>query len=794
MNAAAADKENETATRPQPKLVISNIARTSKNPLVSQNPSTVFKEPSSVTKKTPVSVKKTAVRIQKPLRVTQNTPQPNHKTLPVSHTVLTSDQNTDPVEQGIPPVAGRQTPLTVHKAAPADQNAPLVDKKTTPITQKRLPHAQNASMNYRTNLPVDPKTPQFHRKKLPSSRVPTATSSVIASCSLTPLFHRLKLQDEKHEQSSTRPMGAPIAQDKCAEFEQVPTETLDKQADLVTQQPPLAESEQNIQEQHRPATKRDMGAQTDEEDVKWPEEPVEDATTKQAEQHFLESGEQLTEENMETWVDGEGPIRLGQITKETMDTQSEQQTQRPQGESVAMDTEAQMDAEEQQQLWQYIEETVVQQRASDAELGYRGLYERVAARAIELEGIEEEHVELCQLVGEAIAKQNTRAEDSERVGVLAHRVIQDLMTQVEKKNLQLEESTQMLDNAGVMMSTLCNQLRANAERLRQELRNMTEQLSEERATRAEWATERLRLEDECSVRSSEVDATRAELALLQKSLWSALEELTTEKNHVHQLIDERHELTSRVENMQFLEIENKFYMDERVAWEERLSATCRELKALRTAESAARDETRDLRSELAQAEREVTALRKELHAREQELQGIQEAWTASGARAEQETAYLQECYEIKLQLQKCEERLTDACRDRHLAQVDVEMLKEELLQLASTQEPKSDKTKDWVTENIQLKQELSRMTQMKLEKEVELGECHRRYKRHRYVLEENEKLANTEVGELQSLIGMAMQKLQSASANALGCKAVTDTMDLLSTALIENDEGGRGDS
>ncbi|XP_061430062.1 sperm-associated antigen 5 isoform X2 [Lethenteron reissneri] len=787
----AADKENETATLPQPKLVIPNIARTSKNPLVSQNPSTVFKEPSSVTKKAPVSVKKTAVRIQRTPRVTQKTPQPNHKPLSVIHTILTSDQNTDPVEQGIPPVAERQTPLTVHKAAPADQNAPLVDKKTTPITQKRLPHAQNASMNYRTNLPVDPKTPQFHWKKLPSSRVLTATSSVIASCSLTPLFHRLKLQDEKHEQSSTRPMGVPIAQDKCVEFEQLPTETLDKQADLVTQQAPLAESEQNIQEQHRPATKRDMGAQTDEEDVKLPEELVEDATTKQAEQHFLESGEQLTQENMETWADGEGPIRLGQITKETMDTQSEQQTRRPQGESAAMDTEAQMDVEEQQQLWQYIEEAVVQQSASNAELGYRGLYERVAARAIELEGIEEEHVELCELVGEAIAKQNTRAEDSDRVGVLAHRVIQDLMRQVEEKNLQLEESTQMLDNARVMMSTLCNQLRANAERLRQELRNTTEQLSEERA---EWATERLRLEDECSVRSSEVDATRAELALLQKSLWSALEELTTEKNHVHRLTDERRELTSRVENIQFLEIENKFYMDERVAWEERLSATCRELKALRTSEGAARDETRDLRSELAQAEREVTALRKELHAKEQELQGIQEAWTASGVRAEQETAYLQECYELKLQLQKCEERLTDACRDRHLAQVDVEMLKEELLQLASAQEPKSDKTEDWVTEKIQLKQELSRMTQMKLEKEVELGECNRRYKRHRYVLEENEKLANIEVGELQSLIGRAMQKLQSASAHALGCKAVVDTMDLLSTALIEKNEDGCGDS
>ncbi|XP_078469090.1 uncharacterized protein LOC144731749 isoform X2 [Lampetra planeri] len=787
----AADKENETATLPHPKLVIPNIARTSKIPLVSQNPSTVFKEPSSVTKKAPVSVKKTAVHIQRTPRVTQKTTQLNHKPLPVIHNILTSDQNTDPVEQGIPPVTERQTSLTVHKAAPADQNAPLVDKKTTPITQKRLPHAQNASMNYRTNLPVDPKTPKFHRKKLPSSRVLTATSSVIASCSLTPLFHRLKLQDEKHEQSSTRPMGAPIAQDKCAEFEQFPTETLDKQADLVTQQAPLAESEQNIQEQHRPATKRDMGAQTHEEDVKWPEELVEDATTKQAEQHFLESGEQLTEENMETWADGEGPIRLGQVTKETMDTQSEQQTRRPQGESVAMDTEAQMDVEEQQQLWQYIEEAVVQQRGSNAELGYRGLYERVAARAIELEGIEEEHVELCELVGEAIAKQNTRAEDSERVGVLAHRVIQDLMTQVEEKNLQLEESTQMLDNARVMMSTLCNQLRANAERLRQELRNMTEQLSEERA---EWAAERLRLEDECSVRSSEVVATRAELALLQKSLWSALEELTTEKKHVHQLTDEWRELTTRVENIQFLEIENKFYMDERVAWEERLSATCRELKALRTAEGAARDETRDLRSELAQAEREVTALRKELHAKEQELQGIHEAWTASGARAEQETAYLQECYELKLQLQKCEERLTDACRDRHLAQVDIEMLKEELLQLASEQEPKSDKTEDWVTEKIQLKQELSRMTQMKLEKEVELGECNRRYKRHRYVLEENEKLANIEVGELQSLIARAMQKLQSASAHALGCKAVADTMDLLSTALIEKNEDGCGDS
>ncbi|CAN0130380.1 unnamed protein product [Lampetra planeri] len=586
------------------------------------------------------------------------------------------------------------------------------DKENETATLKRLPHAQNASMNYRTNLPVDPKTPKFHRKKLPSSRVLTATSSVIASCSLTPLFHRLKLQ-----------------------------------ADLVTQQAPLAE----------------------------------------AEQHFLESGEQLTEENMETWADGEGPIRLGQVTKETMDTQSEQQTRRPQGESVAMDTEAQMDVEEQQQLWQYIEEAVVQQRGSNAELGYRGLYERVAARAIELEGIEEEHVELCELVGEAIAKQNTRAEDSERVGVLAHRVIQDLMTQVEEKNLQLEESTQMLDNARVMMSTLCNQLRANAERLRQELRNMTEQLSEERA---EWAAERLRLEDECSVRSSEVVATRAELALLQKSLWSALEELTTEKKHVHQLTDEWRELTTRVENIQFLEIENKFYMDERVAWEERLSATCRELKALRTAEGAARDETRDLRSELAQAEREVTALRKELHAKEQELQGIHEAWTASGARAEQETAYLQECYELKLQLQKCEERLTDACRDRHLAQVDIEMLKEELLQLASAQAPSVIATASDIVGTIPLAtlvcsssggREGARWFPALLSHE-------------RYVLEENEKLANIEVGELQSLIARAMQKLQSASAHALGCKAVADTMDLLSTALIEKNEDGCGDS
>nr|XP_032825412.1 sperm-associated antigen 5 isoform X3 [Petromyzon marinus] len=786
----AADKENETATLPQPKLVTQNIARTSKNPLVSQNPSTVFKEPSSVTKKTPVRVQRTPC-------VTQKTPQPNHKLSPVIHTILTSDQNTDPVEQGIPQVAERQTPLTVHKAAAADQNAHLVDKKTTPITQKRLPHAQNASLNYRTNLPVDPKTPQFHWKKLPSSRVLTATS-VIASCSLTPLFHRLKLQDGHHEQSSTRSMGALIAQDKCAEFEEFPTKTLDKQA-------LLAESEQNIQEQYRPATKRDVGAQTDEEDLKWPEALVEDSTTKpvtaqqcpgtsphyNAEQHSLESGNQLIEENMETWTDEEGPIHLGKITKETIDTQSEQHTRRPQGDSVAMDTEAQTAIEEQQQLWQYIEETVVKQCVSDAELGYRGLYERVAARAIELEGIEEEHLELCQLVGEAIAKQNARAEESERVEALTHRVIQDLMTQMEEKNLQLEESTQMLDNARVMMSTLCDQLRANAERLRQELRNMTEQLSEERA---EWATDRLRLEEECSVRSSEVDATRAELALLQNSLRAALEELTTQKNHVHQLTDERRELTTRVENMQFLEVENKLYMDERMAWEERLNATCHELKASRIAECAARDETRDLRSELAQAEREVTALRKELHAKEQELQGIQEEWTASGARAEQETAFLQECYELKLQLQKCEERLTDAYRDRHLAQVDVEMLKEELLQLASAQqEPKSDKTEDWITEKIRLKQELNRMTQMKLEKEVELGECNRRYKRHRYVLEENEKFANSEVEELQSLIGRAMQKLLSASGHALGCKAVADTVDLLSTALIEKRKDECGD-